>query len=90
MIKKNEKQKTYAFVDASNIIYGARAEGWFIDQKKLLNYLRKKIHVSKAFFYGNGNHINGIENFWSFTKRRLAKFNEVKVSFNYRLNDCEW
>ena len=28
--------KTYAFIDASNIIYGARAEGWFIDQKKLI------------------------------------------------------
>ena len=27
-------------------------------------------------FYGGGkNHVNGIESFWSFTKRRLAKFN---------------
>jgi len=51
MIKRNKKLKVYAFVDASNIIYGARAEGWFIDQKKLLNYLKKKFHVSKAFFY---------------------------------------
>lgn len=37
-----------------------------------------------------GNHINGIENFWSFTKRRLAKFNGVKVNFNYHLKECEW
>jgi len=51
MIKRSKKLKTYAFVDASNIIYGAKAEGWFIDQKKLLNYLKKKFHVSKAFFY---------------------------------------
>lgn len=43
--------KTYAFVDASNIIYGAKAEGWLIDQKKLLNYLKNKFGVSKAFFY---------------------------------------
>ena len=43
--------KTYAFVDASNIIYGARAEGWLIDQKKLIEYLRRKFKVSKAFFY---------------------------------------
>lgn len=42
---------TYAFIDASNIIYGARAEGWFIDQKKLLQYLKNKFSVSKAFFY---------------------------------------
>jgi uncharacterized LabA/DUF88 family protein len=34
--------KTYAFVDASNIIYGAREEGWLIDQKKLLEYLKRK------------------------------------------------
>ena len=43
--------KTYAFIDASNIIYGARAEGWLIDQKKLFQYLKSKFSVTKAFFY---------------------------------------
>lgn len=43
--------KTYAFIDASNIIYGARAEKWRIDQKKLFGYLRKKFKISKMFFY---------------------------------------
>lgn len=43
--------KTYAFIDASNIIYGARAEGWFIDQKKLFDYIKRKFKISKAFFY---------------------------------------
>jgi len=43
--------KTYAFIDASNIIYGARAEGWFIDQKKLILYLKKKYKTLKVFFY---------------------------------------
>ena len=33
---------------------------------------------------------NGIENFWSFTKRRLAKFNGVKKNFELHLKDCEW
>lgn len=51
MIKKSKIIKTYAFVDASNIIYGARAEGWLIDQKKLLQYLKSKFGVSKVFFY---------------------------------------
>ncbi len=41
----------------------------------------KRINHSKAFSYGNGTHINGIENFWSFTKGRLAKFRGVKVNF---------
>ena len=45
------KGKTYAFIDASNIIYGAKEEGWFIYQKKLLIYLKKKFKVFKAFFY---------------------------------------
>ena len=36
------KEVVYAFIDASNIIYGARSEGWFIDQKKLFVYLKNK------------------------------------------------
>ena len=50
-INKTEKKVTYVFIDASNIIYGARAEGWFIDQEKLFRYLKKKFNISKAFFY---------------------------------------
>jgi transposase-like protein len=34
--------------------------------------------------------INGIESFWSFTKRRLAKFNGAKVNFDLHLKECEW
>jgi transposase-like protein len=33
--------------------------------------------------YNTSNHINGIESFWSFTKRRLQKFNGVKSSHFY-------
>lgn len=38
----------------------------------------------------NGIHINGIESFWSFTKRRLAKFNGVAKNFDLHLKECEW
>ena len=49
---KSKKQPiTYTFVDASNIIYGARAEGWFIDLKKLIVYLKSKFNTKKVFFY---------------------------------------
>jgi transposase len=34
--------------------------------------------------------VNGIESFWSFTKRRLAKFNGSKVYFELHLKECEW
>jgi len=35
-------------------------------------------------------HVNGIESFWSFTKRRLAKFNGTKVNFEIHLKESEW
>ena len=49
-----------------------------------------RVNHSKTFSYGKGMHINGIESFWSFTKRRLAKFNGVKVNFHLHLKECEW
>jgi len=37
------------------------------------------------------NHINGIESFWSFPKRRLAKFNGLsKQTFQLHLKECEF
>jgi len=42
-------------------------------------------HGEDEFSKGDGNHINGIESFWSFTKRRLAKFNGVKANFELHL-----
>lgn len=36
-------------------------------------------------FSENGVHINGIESFWSFTKRRLAKFNGVSKNCDLHL-----
>ena len=42
--------------------------------------------------YANGkNHINGIESFWSFAKRRLSKFHGIsKTTFNLHLKECEF
>ena len=47
-------------------------------------------HGGNEFSRGHGIHINGIENFWSFSKRRLAKFNGVKKNFDLHLKECEW
>lgn len=50
-----------------------------------------RINHSKTFSNGRGVHINGIENFWSFTKRRLNQFsNGVKPNFLFHLKECEW
>jgi transposase-like protein len=34
--------------------------------------------------------IDVIEAFWSFTKRRLAKFNGTQRNFDLHLHECEW
>ncbi len=37
------------------------------------------------------NHINGIESFWSYAKRRLGKFHGVgKHTFHLHLKECQW
>jgi len=40
-----------------------------------------RVHHGKNEFARWKQHINGIESFWSFTKRRLRKFNGVKKEF---------
>lgn len=47
-------------------------------------------HKKDEFSNKKGAHINGIEAFWSFTKRRLTKFNGVKKNFHLHLKECEW
>lgn len=42
-------------------------------------------------FANEQSHINGIESFWSFAKRRLQKFNGVPAAtFSLHLKECEW
>ena len=51
----------------------------------------KHLRINKSkHFVSKGVHINGIEAFWSFTKRRLTKFNGVKKNFVLHLKECEW
>jgi len=51
----------------------------------------KHFRVNKnRHFASRGVHINGIEAFWSYTKRRLIKFNGVKKNFELHLKECEW
>ena len=42
--------------------------------------------------FANGkNHINGIESFWSYAKRRLEKFHGLpKTTFHLHLKECEF
>ena len=54
-------------------------------------YKHKRINHSKSYSNRKGTHVNGIENFWSFAKRRLAKFNGVsRETFLLHLKECEF
>ena len=47
-------------------------------------------HGNNEFVKGS-SHVNGIESFWSFAKRRLAQFNGVaKHTFALHLKECEF
>lgn len=47
-------------------------------------------HGANEFANGK-SHINGIESFWSYAKRRLQKFNGVPdETFYLHLKECEW
>jgi len=47
-------------------------------------------HSKNEFSKKNGTHVNGIESFWSFCKRRLVKFNGYKRNLEIHLKECEW
>jgi transposase len=54
-------------------------------------YKHYRINHSKQYSNRKGNHINGIENFWSFAKLRLAKFHGLsRKNFYYHLKECEF
>lgn len=48
-------------------------------------------HGKDEFSDGHGHHVNGIEAFWSYAKRRITMFNGVrKTHFERFLKECEW
>jgi transposase len=68
-------------------------DGWkSYDALAIYGFNHKKVkHQDNEFSDGNGNHVNGIESFWSFAKRRLAKFNGIrKKDFANHLKETEW
>jgi transposase-like protein len=51
---------------------------------------RRVNHGQNEFARGK-SHINGIESFWSYAKRRLAQFNGIpKATFYLHLKECEY
>lgn len=50
-----------------------------------------RINHARHEFAEGTNHVNGIESFWSFAKRRLQKFNGITArTFYLHLKECEY
>ncbi len=76
------------------ILEGSRiyTDGWKAYDGLILNgYDHYRIFHCENEFARGKNHVNGIESFWSFAKRRLAKFNGLTNSnFFLHLKECEF
>lgn len=70
-----KKQRTYAFIDATNIIYGVSDNGWKVDFEKLAKYLRERFKVTKILYYA------GIDT----ENLKQIKFYEKLQTFGYEL-----
>lgn len=68
------------------------SNGWKAYDGLILNgYDHYRIYHSENEFARGKNHVNGIESFWSFAKRRLAKFNGLSdTHFFFHLKETEF
>ncbi len=77
-------------VDVSSIIHsdGWRGYNGLVDVGYEKHY---RVHHGKNEFARGNSHINGIESFWSYAKRRLRKFNGIaNEKFYLHLKECEF
>jgi len=67
-------------------------DGWKAYDSLILNgYDHYRVYHSHNEFARGKCHVNGIESFWSFAKRRLNKFNGIAShKFNLHLKECEF
>ena len=75
------------------VLDGARvySDGWRPYDGLVYNYDHYRVYHSKNEFARGKNHINGIESFWSWAKRRLNKFNGIHKEYFYlHLKECEF
>lgn len=94
IIKNTEKQVLMPIikrvVQSGSDIY---SDGWkSYNALAIYGYNHKKVkHNKDEFARPDGTHINGVESYWSWTKRRLNKFNGIsKGHFSQYLLESEW
>jgi len=67
-------------------------DGWKAYDGLILNgYDHYRVYHSHDEFVRGKSHVNGIESFWSYAKRRLAKFNGItSKNFHIHLKETEY
>ncbi len=73
----NCSQKEFLPVIKGKVLEGLTVytDGWkSYDGLILYGYKHRRIHHSRNEFARKRNHVNDIESFWSYVKRRLRKF----------------
>ena len=93
VVKKCRKKDLMPIIEGK-VLEGStvQSDGWKSYDGLILNgYDHYRVYHSKNEFARGKAHVNGIESFWSYTKRRIAKFNGLKSeSFHLHLKESEW
>ena len=93
IVKNCTKEELMPIIEGK-ILEGStiHTDGWKAYDGLVLNgYDHYRVYHSKDEFARGKSHINGIESFWSFTKRRLAKFNGLSdETFYLHLKESEF
>ena len=94
IVKKAERKQLVPIirkiVRSGSDIY---SDGWkSYDALAVYGYNHKRVkHSENEFAKYDGTHINGVESYWSWTKRRLSKFNGVPSGhFRRYMVESEW
>ena len=85
-IVKNCSKEQLMPIIQGKILEGStiHTDGWKAYDGLVLNgYDHYRVYHSHDEFVRGKSHVNGIESFWSFTKRRLAKFNGLRDKMFY-------
>ena len=93
-IVKNCKKEQLLPIIEGKVLEGSTiySDGWKSYDGLILNgYDHYRVYHSKNEFARGKTHINGIESFWSYTKRRLSKFNGLSDKvFHLHLKESEF
>ena len=93
-IVKNCKKEQLTPVIEVKVLEGSTiySDGWKSYNSLILNgYDHYRVYHSKDEPVKGKAHVNGIESFWSYVKKRMAKFNGLNSEvFHFHFKESEW